>query len=48
MPDSRPMQIYIADDGERLGPYSVDQVQDLVRKGELTGQELAYHEGLEN
>ena len=48
MPDSSPMQIYIADDGERLGPYSVDQVQDLVRKGELTSQELAYHKGLEN
>ena len=43
------MQIHIhRDDGDTVGPYSVDQVQDLVRKGELTGQELAYHEGLEN
>ena len=48
MPDTSPIQFYIAGEGDTLGPYSVDQVQDLVRKGELTGQELAYHEGLEN
>ena len=42
------MHLYIAGEGEHLGPYSLDQVKVLVRKGELTGQELAYHDGLEN
>ena len=34
------MQLYIAGDGDTVGPYSVNRVQDLATKGELTGEEL--------
>ena len=40
------MQLFIAKDGERLGPYSLEQVRDFLATGELTGQELAWHEEL--
>ena len=43
------MEIYIhRGGGDPIGPLNLDQIQDLVRKGELTGQELAYHQGFEN
>ena len=42
------MQPFIAKDGERLGPYSFGQVRDFLAIGELTGQELAWHEELED
>lgn len=34
------MQLYIAGEGELLGPYNLDLVQDLLRKGKLLETDL--------
>ena len=40
------MQIHVAKDGRQSGPYSVEQVQDMVRTGLLSGTDLGWHAGM--
>jgi hypothetical protein len=41
----RSMTLYLAQNGERLGPYTLAQVQDLVREGRARDTDLAWYEG---
>jgi len=40
------MQIFIHRDGRQFGPYSADQVRQMLAEGELKPDDLAWHEGL--
>jgi len=40
------MTLYIAINGEKLGPYSIAEAQNLVALGSLRATELAWYEGL--
>jgi len=42
------MDIYIARGQEQLGPYPLDQVQQLLDSGVLKPDDFAFHEGLDN
>ena len=42
------MQITINRDGENFGPYSLDEVRDLLANGTLKETDLAHTEGSEN
>jgi Zn-dependent protease len=42
------MAIYIAKNGQRLGPYSVAETQNLLRSGTVAATDLAWQEGLTN
>ena len=42
------MAIYITKNGQRLGPYSVIEAQNLVRSGTVIDTDLAWQEGLAN
>ena len=39
--------IFIAVDGERKGPYPVEQIRQFIEDGLLKGEEEAWHEGLD-
>ncbi len=39
------MTLFVLKNGNRLGPYTVEQVADLIRKGELLLTDSAWHEG---
>jgi hypothetical protein len=39
------MNIFIARDGTRQGPYSTDQLRDLIRRGDISLSEKAWYEG---
>ena len=40
------MKLYITKNGQRLGPYSVPEVQDLLRAGTIAPNDYAWYEGL--
>lgn len=40
------MLIHVAKDGRQSGPYSVEQVQDMVRSGLLSATDLGWHSGM--
>ena len=40
------MEIWIGRDGERHGPYKEDDVRQWLRSGQVSPQDLAWHEGL--
>ena len=40
------MEIHIAKNGERMGPYSEAQVREMLAAGSLAATDLAWHEGL--
>jgi len=40
------MEIYIHRDGQQFGPYSVEQTRDYIASGNLTPDDLAWHEGV--
>jgi uncharacterized RDD family membrane protein YckC len=40
------MQIHVAKSGQQSGPYTVEQVQNMVRSGLLSAADLGWHEGL--
>lgn len=40
------MNIYLTKNGQQLGPYSLTQVQDMVKGGEVTLADFAWYEGL--
>ncbi len=40
------MQIHVAKAGQQSGPYSVEQVQSMVRSGLLSAADLGWHEGM--
>ena len=40
------MQIYIVRDGQRFGPYSVDQLRSYLQSNELVPSDLAWREGM--
>lgn len=40
------MDIYIAKDGQQLGPYSLTDVQSQLTQGVVSPADLAFHEGL--
>jgi len=40
------MQIYIVRDGQRFGPYSVEQVKGCLQSNELLPGDLAWREGM--
>ena len=39
------MQIHIHKDGKTLGPYSIEDVSQYLKAGNLTGDDLACHDG---
>jgi uncharacterized RDD family membrane protein YckC len=40
------MQIHVAKAGQQSGPYTVEQVQNMVRSGLLSAADLGWHEGM--
>ncbi|MBU6401120.1 MAG: DUF4339 domain-containing protein [Verrucomicrobia bacterium] len=40
------MEFYIYRDGQQLGPYSIEALQDLLRLGSISSNDLAWREGL--
>ena len=42
------MNIYLTQNGQQLGPYTVAQLQDLVKGGTVTMADFAWYEGLPN
>jgi uncharacterized RDD family membrane protein YckC len=40
------MEIWIGRDGERHGPYQEEDVRQWLRSGQVSGGDLAWHEGL--
>jgi len=40
------MEIFIVRDGQRYGPYSVDQVRGYLQSGELVPTDQAWREGM--
>ena len=40
------MEIHIAKNGQRMGPYSEGQVKEMLAAGSVVGTDLAWHEGL--
>ena len=40
------MQIHVAKSGQQSGPYTVEQVQNMVRSGLLSAADLGWHEGM--
>ena len=42
------VQIYISKNGQRMGPYTYEEVQSLLARGSLLPTDLAWHAGLEN
>lgn len=40
------MQIHVAKAGQQSGPYTVEQVRDMVRSGLLGAADLGWHEGM--
>ena len=42
------MDIYIHKEGQQVGPYSLEQVNEQLAQGTLQLTDLAFHEGLSN
>jgi uncharacterized RDD family membrane protein YckC len=40
------MQIHVAKAGQQSGPYTVEQVRDMVRSGLVSAADLGWHEGM--
>ena len=40
------MQIHIAKNGQKMGPYSEAQIREMLAAGSIAGTDLAWHEGL--
>jgi uncharacterized RDD family membrane protein YckC len=40
------MQIHIAKNGQRMGPYSEIQVREMLAAGSIAGSDLAWYEGM--
>lgn len=40
------MQIHIAKNGQRMGPYSEEQVRQMLASGSIAATDLAWHEGM--
>ena len=40
------MKIYINREGKNSGPYSIGEVQGLIRKGEVHEDDMAWMEGM--
>lgn len=40
------MQIFVNKNGQQLGPYTVEQLQQYLAMGDLAAEDLAWHEGL--
>jgi hypothetical protein len=40
------MQIFVQKDGQQLGPYTLDQVNEYLAQGSLQATDPAWHEGL--
>jgi hypothetical protein len=39
------MEVYIAKDGQQQGPYSVEQLDELLQQEAITGDDLFWYEG---
>ncbi|MBG29854.1 MAG: hypothetical protein CMI31_07620, partial [Opitutae bacterium] len=39
------MEVYLFKDGQRFGPYSMDQVKEYLASGDFAETDLAYFEG---
>ena len=39
------MQIYVSKDNEQFGPFTMDELQGFVNKGNFTGNDLACTDG---
>ena len=42
------MNIYIQKNGQNLGPYSIEQVNQYINEGQLSHNDLAFYDGLTN
>ena len=40
------MQIHVAKNGQKMGPYSEAQVREMLAAGSIAGTDLGWHEGL--
>lgn len=45
---SKNMEIYVYKGQAKLGPFSEQEIWDKVRQGQLSSDDLAWHEGLED
>ena len=41
------MNIHITRDGQKYGPYGLEETRDLLQAGQLLASDLAWHDGLE-
>jgi hypothetical protein len=41
------MDVYIAKDGQQQGPYSVEQLDEMLQQEAITGDDLFWYEGCE-
>ena len=41
------MQVYVGRNGEKFGPYSIDQVNEFIKQGKYSFEDLGWHEGME-
>lgn len=41
------MELYLHQNGEQVGPYTKDQISSMLSNGELSRDEIVWHEGLE-
>lgn len=46
--DDNKMQIYLARNNVQAGPYSLEQVNDMLKSGEVLLTDLAWHEGMKD
>jgi hypothetical protein len=42
------MEVYISKEGEQQGPYSVEQLDELLQAEAITGDDLYWYEGCED
>lgn len=43
-----PLEITVLKNGQNIGPFTQDELKNLIRKGTFDANDLAWHEGLEN
>jgi hypothetical protein len=45
-PTPNTMELYLHQNGEQVGPYTVDQITSMIQSGALTRDDIVWHEGL--
>jgi hypothetical protein len=45
-PPKHKMELYLNQNGEQVGPYTEDQISEMIHSGALTRNDIVWHEGL--